>query len=561
MTDHPDAQVVFNVETEEFQIQSKDTLNDPLWVKVSDLLAPTPDLFGLVEELRPVVEVTEREIHARLNLLMAIRYHEYHLDVLDGSPYEKAKQIYVRANDAGQRLDTIDICLADLSAKWPGIVAQMEEEAAHWADQGYAAMDTTFLACALAGAVLGRELSQWSYPLLAAASRASLERSWRTVRRGLEHLVRLLKNNLQISHGSLYLDTFVLLPAIIYLGERPDEQMDPETTKGLLYWILVATIHNRYRGATDAKLGQDIGSARSNVPVREMLANLGIIETRVEVTPRELAGHRSNSPYFLLSFLACQANGAQDWWTGSNLAGGGEGVFRLEHHHIHPRATLTGYPTSEIDDLANLAFISAKANNKICDRSPADYFPEVGDTRLAAHHIPLKTELRTASAYRDFLAARRESLASAMTALLNRFRPSWLDAAPTAGVDPLTGCALRFAAYESSWDIGKVVASAECDGATWAGHLAIPELESSLNAAGENRPSDIFVNGMSVPVQLEGGNVQIELGPFLVTGTAMEWKNVLDRIRADARPLSQCPAITAVPWNGESIVFPVTNAD
>jgi len=562
MTDHPNAQVVFNIETEEFQIQNRDTLNDPLWVKVGDLLAPAPDVFGIVEELRPAVEEAgEREIYARLNLLTAIRHHEYRLDVLDGSPYEEAKQIYVRVNDGGQHLDTIDICLADLSAKWPGIVAQMEDEAAHWADHGYAELDTTFLACALACAVLGRELSQWSYPQLAAASHASLEQGWRTVRRGLKHLVQLLKNNLQISHGSLYLNIIVLLPAIIYLGERPDEPMDSDATKGLLYWILVATMQSRYRGAADTKLGQDIGAARLNAPVREMLANLGIIGTRVEVTPRELAGHGSNSPYFLLSFLVCQANGAQDWWSGSNLAGGGEGVFRLEHHHIHPRATLTGYPTAEINDLANLAFISAKANNKISDRSPADYFPEVGDTQLAAHHIPLKTELRAANAYRDFLAARRESLASAMTALLNRFRPSWLDAAPTGRADPLTGCALRFAAYESSWDIGKIMASAECNGATWMGYLAIQELESSLNAADESRPSDIYVNGMSIPVQLEGENVQIKLGPFLVIGTAMEWKNVLDRIRADARPLSECPITTPVPWDQEPITFPVTSAD
>ena len=118
------------------------------------------------------------------------------------------------------------------------------------------------------------------------------------------------------------------------------------------------------------------------------------------MTPRDLAGRAANSPYFLLSFLACQARNARDWWYGSTLALSGSDGQQLEHHHIHPRATLTGYETAEVNDLANLAFISAKANKKIRDRSPAQYFPELGEDELSAHLIPLDATLRTPGAYR-----------------------------------------------------------------------------------------------------------------------------------------------------------------
>lgn len=86
-----------------------------------------------------------------------------------------------------------------------------------------------------------------------------------------------------------------------------------------------------------------------------------------------------------------------------------------------------GYKKSEINDLANLAFISARANKKISDRSPAVYFPEVRDAELEKHFVPLDVSLRDAAVYRDFLAARRRLLASAMTVYLNKFYPpGWM---------------------------------------------------------------------------------------------------------------------------------------
>ena len=105
---------------------------------------------------------------------------------------------------------------------------------------------------------------------------------------------------------------------------------------------------------------------------------------------------------------------ARDWWYGNTVALGGADGQQLECHHIHPQATLTRHVTkytkAEINDLANLAFISAKANKKISDRSPATYFPEVGDAELAKHFVPLDPALRDAGAYRGFLVARRELL-------------------------------------------------------------------------------------------------------------------------------------------------------
>ena len=368
-----------------------------------------------------------------------------------------------------------------------------------------------------------------------------------------------------MTHSSLLPSLIVLLPLIVLLGERLDEALDAETADGILYWLLVATIRNRYSGATDTTLGQDIPAARSPDPVRALLTNLGIVGTRVEVTSRDLAGRSVNSPYFLFSFLVTQEAGGHDWWFGTAVAIGGEGGQKLEYHHIHPQATLAShgneYAKAEINDLANLAFISGKANQKISDRSPAVYFPSLGDDELTAHFVPLDHELRDASAYRGFLTERRRLLAGAMTALLDKYRPSWLDMAATAEPDPLAGSELILTLYESDWDKGRFVAAARRDGVQWSATVVVSNLTSALDAAGEGLDSDVDVGGESVPVHLNSDEVQIPFGPFLVTGTVEEWWNALVRERAEAQPLSQCPNVAAQVWEGERITFPVTSVD
>ena len=566
LNNDPDAQVVFNVESEAFQNQSAATARDPRWVKVHDVASPGARIFDMVGKLHGVIGTLEPdEIARRLQRLAGIRDVRYHMEVLTNFPYEEVTQIFVRVNSGGRALRTSDLALATLSARWPGVLGKLEDEAAHWTAQGYGGVDVPFLTRALAGAVLGRGLSAWSHARLAAATDEELESGWHAVRRGLSHLVPLLKNNLKVSHSSLLPSLIVLLPLIVLLGERPDEPMDSETANGILYWLLVATIRNRYSGATDTLLGQDIPAARTADPVRSLLTNLGIVGTRVEVTARDLVGRSVNSPYFLLSFLVAQKREAHDWWFGSAIAMGGKGGQRLEYHHVHPQATLTGhangYSKAEINDIANLAFISAKANRKIADQSPVKYFASLHAGELTAHLVPADETVRDASAYREFLAARRRLLAAAMTELLDGFRPQWLDQAATADADPLSGSTVEFTIYESQWDASRLVITAQHHDVRWAAAIALSDLESALAGASDGLDSDIEIGGQDTPVKLDSDDAQIPLGPFLVTGTVEAWHKTLEREHAESLPLSQLPVIETQPYQGELILFPVTNVE
>jgi hypothetical protein len=570
LNDDPETQVVFNFETQEFRIRSAATAAAN-WIKVFDVAQPNANHYALVERIcRTSRKLSKNEIAERLLRVSGIRYRDYDIKILTDISYEDVATICSK-NQGGVPWTSDERMIATLAMRWPGIVDTLQAEATHWKSEDYSDIDETFLARALIGVTHG-DLSAWSQASVEASSSQNLQRNWQTIQRGIRHLVPLLKNNLKITHSSLLLSMIVLLPAIVFLGERPDERMDEETRNSILYWLLVATIRKRYTKITDDQLSQDIATVRDPSPAWGLHNNLGTIRTQVKINARNICAPHHSNPYSLLSFLIARARGADDWWYGIEVARGGIGGQRLEAHHIHPQATLTahpnGYSKGEIDDLANIAFISARANKQISNRPPVEYFPTLSENELRTHFIPLDESLRSPDNYRDFLAMRRRILAGAMTEYLDRYRPSWLDAG-SPDTPPSTST-LKFIRYKTTWDLGKIVAEAEHDGRNWSAVVAVPSLLAVLSAAeelddemleDEDLDDEILINigGQNVPILLDGEAISIQFGPFLVTGTVEEWRHAVERRRGKAQSLSECSDIITLPWDGDPIPFPVTS--
>ena len=111
---------------------------------------------------------------------------------------------------------------------------------------------------------------------------------------------------------------------------------------------------------------------------------------------------------------------AQDWGTGfatekRELIGQ---VTSLEVHHILPKGPAIQSKVRarrESIQLANFCFLTKDTNLKISDRLPEQYFPEVEAKHpgaLTSQWIPMDQILWKVQNYRDFLAARRELLAT-----------------------------------------------------------------------------------------------------------------------------------------------------
>lgn len=561
--DHPDAQIVFHVERERFQNQSAATRTDANWIKVAEVLDPDLAVGRLTRRLRRAgCQLEEVEIERRLAKVRSLRERTFHVETLRGFSYEEVADVFVRVNSAGRHLSRADLAMSTLSARWPGVLAKFQKEAKHWQAQGYGDLDVEFLTRAFAGALFGGGLVAWSVSDIDKYDVEQLDRAWQTAQRGLRRLVELLQKNLRLTRSAPLPSLLPLIPLVVLLGERPDQRMDGETAKATIYWLLVAIVRTRYSSSTDTNLARDIAAARSPEPTGELLRNLGVLQVRPAITPESLAGRTRESPYFFLSLLAAQHAGAKDWWYGTEIVPGLHDDQRLEHHHVHPVSTLGDYDKASINDLANLAFISSRANQKIGGKSPADYFPTLGDEELRPHFIPLDEGLRTPEAFPRFLSERRRLLAAAMTELLDRFRPQWLERLPAGQAATTDGYQLRLVLYGSAWAPGRLVFRANGPGVAWVGSVDMAELSLAVTAAGTTGiDSDVEIAGESVPVQMVEDSLEVPVGPFLVSGSAEEWREVLERERATMQPPGQLPLLTEKPWQGERMSLPVTSTE
>lgn len=563
--DHKDAQIVFNVETEKFQNQSSSTAKDTRWIRVYDLLDGDTDTFSLTMKLAErLPELGNNEIHSRLTRLAKMKERAVYLEILDEFEYEEVSDIFIRIN-SGRPLKRMDLALATLSARRPGTLEQLEEEAFYWADRGWGDLDLSFLARALTAAVLGRGLTPASNRQLLAKTDEELDLGWETVRRGLRHLVPLLKENLGISHSSLLKSLVVLLPLVVLLGERKEEPMETDTVNSILYWFLAATLRNRYSGSTDTKLGQDIPDARRPDGIHRLLDRLELPDGRLHVTAKDLEDRSTGSHYFMLSFLAAKSRGAHDWWSGAAISVAAEGGNKLEYHHVFPQALLRrqqdGYSKTEINDLANLVFIAGRANRGIGAKRPADYLSDLGlsSEELRAHSIPEDKSLWDEAEYRRFLAARRELLAEAMNTILDRIRPERLIHGGTAA-DPLAKLLVDFTYIVPEGGDDQLHIEVLDGGRKWEAVCDLPELHSAVRDAALGLNSEVAVSGEAVPVTVEDDRIVIALGPVQIVGSQTEWEKTLHRIEDDIEYRDEPVGVPARrSWSGATTEYSVSS--
>ena len=81
-----------------------------------------------------------------------------------------------------------------------------------------------------------------------------------------------------------------------------------------------------------------------------------------------------------------------------------------------------GYETGEINEIANMAFITGQTNRRISNKEAAGYLADIvskqGEGALRSQCVPVDPALWTTERYRDFLQLRRAELATRMSAFI-----------------------------------------------------------------------------------------------------------------------------------------------
>ncbi len=394
--------------------------NMPQWVKVTDVFKTDSDAAFLKRAGVSGFDDPNYERYSqRLARLRGIRKYIYRMDVLERKlSYDEVTEIFVRVNSLGAKLRSSDLALAQITAKWRNSLKVFEAFQQQCLTKGFELELGIHLKNLVVFATgQSRFLSVGNQRL------DVLQAGWREGCLGMEFALNFLKNNIGIDSPALLSSPFLLI-ALAYHGHMRDYSLSPDESGRLRQWVLVANAKGRYsRGSSETLLDQDLAILKSSGGAGELVDRLRQQVGRLDIAPDELEGRNQRSALFKTMFLAFRSAGAKDWRSQLAIALDHSGAqHKLQFHHIFPQAVLRGhYAGREIDDIANLSFISGKTNRQISDKSPAQYLPAIvaktGPGAFNAQCIPTDLGLLDVGSYKAFLAQRRVLIAER----LNRF--------------------------------------------------------------------------------------------------------------------------------------------
>jgi hypothetical protein len=149
-----------------------------------------------------------------------------------------------------------------------------------------------------------------------------------------------------------------------------------------------------------------------------------------------------------------------------------------------------------------------------------------------------------------------------MTELLDDFRPGWLDQASPTPPDNIEGITVDFTLYESLWEDSRLLVNVRTPDTKWTATLNANALRLALEEAESGIQSELTIGDEITAVNVSNYDIEIAMGPVVVFGTQQDWAAMLDRERAEAEPISQCPSVPAPKWDGElQRRFPVSSSE
>lgn len=403
-----------------FVVSSRALTQRPNWVSVTAVFAGAEDAELLektgVESFR---DPRYKKYTSRLQRLRQIKQYPYVMHVLGRDlSYEEVTEIFVRVNSLGVKLRSSDLALAQISARWDQFLHHVERFEAEL-DKATFPLDAGLLVRTM----IVFATQQAKFQRAGSAPVEDLRRGWDEAKKGLSFAVNFLRNNAGVEDVSLLSAPTIIIPIAVFSRLRGDK-LSAQDEQSLLYWLHVANARGRYsRGSSETLLNEDLSILFRGGTPGDLLDPIRRLFGRLEVLPNDLDGRPARSPLFPLAFLALKMRGAKDWETGIGIGLAKVGKQHLiQYHHIFPKAVLkeASYSGGEINEIANLAFVSGRTNQRIGKKPPSVYFPDVikrrGEEALSSQLIPLDPELHRVENYREFLRVRRRMLAEAINA-------------------------------------------------------------------------------------------------------------------------------------------------
>ena len=405
-----------------FVVSSKNLLSQPQWVSVTEVYRTANDTDILRKAgITSLDDPRYQKYSDRLQKLRAIKQYQYVVHVLERSmSYEEVTEIFVRVNSLGAKLRSSDLALAQMTSRWPNLLKELEV----FQDECEQSWFTIELGQLVRGIVIFAT-NQCLFRSVASTPVDALKEGWKQAQEGFRFAINFLRTNAGIEDESL-LSSPMFIHAVAAVSRVKDNKLTADEQNKLLHWLLVANARGRYsRGSTETLLNEDLAIIFRTGDVAALLEPVKRQFGRLHIEPGDLAGRGVNSPLFSLSYLALKAAGAKDWYSGLGLSLTHQGKLHfIQWHHIIPKSLLKaqGYETGEINEIANMAFITGQTNRRISNKEATGYLADIvskqGEEALNSQCVSTDPELWDTERYREFLQGRRAALADRMNAFI-----------------------------------------------------------------------------------------------------------------------------------------------
>ena len=356
----------------------------------------------------------------RLQRLRAIRDYPYVMQVIPRTcSYEETAEIFVRVNSLGVKLRGSDLAMALVTAKWPNSLKLFESFIEECEESWF-----TFDPGLIIRTVVVFATQQSRFNTVRSLTKDRLESAWAQAKDGVRFAVNFLRTNAGIEDESLLSSPLLMIPIAVYSQLR-GEKLSLEDERYLLRWLYVANARGHFSGSSETVLDSDLSILVRGGKPADLIPTLESQFGRLHVEPADFAGRGIRSALFSLSYLALRRGGATDWFSGLGLSLTHQGRYHfIQFHHIFPKALLQEreYEKSEINEIANMAFITGRTNQRLSKTAPEIYFERIiesrGEQALSAQQIPLDRALWSLDRYRDFLIERRRLLANSINSFI-----------------------------------------------------------------------------------------------------------------------------------------------
>lgn len=405
-----------------FIVSSKGLAAQPTWLSVTQIFKSSGDA-----ELLKKAGVTSfddpryQKYSDRIAKVRRIKDYHYVVHILERAmDYEEVTEIFVRVNSLGAKLRSSDLALAQISSRWPHLLKELEEFQDE-CEQSWFTLDFGLLIRAMV--VLATK--QCLFKPVASTPIEQMKKGWSAAKDGLRFAINFLRTNAGIEDESLLSSPFFIV-TLAAISRVKDDRLSRQEQHALLHWLLVANARGRYsRGSSESILNEDLAIIFRTGNVGALMEPLKRQFGRLTIEAGDLASRGVGSPLFSLAYLTLKDAGARDWFNGLGLSLTHQGRLHfIQWHHIFPKSLLKeqGYETGEINEIANMAFITGQTNRRISNKEPKNYLAAIqadqGKQALERQLVPADPAMWELKRYREFLAQRRQNLADLMNAFI-----------------------------------------------------------------------------------------------------------------------------------------------